>query len=107
MSEVSKFLEAIPDLDEALKIQINTTTQLEDLVNIAKQAGYSFTTAELCTEVQQLNNDRREELNFLDSTNLPMELSEGVAGLDVLSSEILRLCDQQPAQHPPAKLPKS
>ncbi len=98
MSEVSKFLESIPNLDESLKIKISTTTGLEDLVSIAKHVGYSFTTEELCSEIQQLTNDRRAEIYFIDNINLPRDLSEGVAGLDALSSTILMLCDQNPAR---------
>jgi hypothetical protein len=97
MSEVSKFLDKIPHLDESLRIKINTTTKLEDLVSIAKQLGHSFTTDELCTEIQRLTNDRRAEIDFIDNINLPRDLSEGVAGLDALSSTILMLCDQNPA----------
>ena len=101
MSEVSNFLEEIPHLDESLRIKISTTTKLEDLVSIANHLGHSFTTEELCTEIQRLTNDRRAEIDFIDNINLPRNLSSGVAGLDALSSTILMLCDQNSAQYPP------
>lgn len=102
MSEVSKFLDSVSHLNDSLRDQITTTTKLEEIVNIANQLGYSFTTKELCAEIQRLTNERRGEIDFIENINLPMHLSEGVAGLDALSSEILALCDQHPAQYPPA-----
>lgn len=94
MSEVSKFLDRIPYLDESVKNKISTTTKLEDLVSIASDFGYCFTAEELCTEIQKLTNDKKAETDFINTINLPSHLSEGVAGLDALSSEILMLCSQ-------------
>lgn len=102
MSQASRFLESIPNLSDSLRDQIRTETKIEALVNIANQLGYNFTPEELCAEIQQLVNDRRGETDFIQNLNLPMHLSEGVVGLNVLSSEILALCDQNPAQYPPA-----